>query len=182
MDPKGFGKKPGKFGKYFSGSDIPIQMDAAGLGIEGGGQTGLSLPGGGSGLIGGKTGALVALVLALFLSGCVTSKIIQKVDEVVLSRVDKDLEVTVALAEKYGKEELAKCAKYLRGALAGKRELLQEKTGGIISAVLKIKLLREFALEDEDNFKAECGDFAADLMLEIGRTIGDGKAGFQGLR
>ncbi len=163
MDPKGYGRKEkpqglrNMFGKEYG------------------------LVGGASGLR-GAAGTAIALVLALFLSGCVTSKIIQKVDEVVLSRVDKDLEVTVALAEKYGKEDLAQCAKYLRGALAGKRELLKEETSGIISAVLKIKLLREFALQDEESFKAECGAFAADLLLEITRAIGDGKTGISPIR
>ncbi len=162
-DPKGYGRKEKPQGR--EGVNRPGKFGIAGT----------------SGLR-GAAGTAIALVLALFLSGCVTSKIVQKVDEIVLSRVDKDLEVTVALAEKYGKEDLAKCAIYLRGALAGKRELLKEETGGIISAVLKIKLLREFALKDEESFKAECGAFAADLLLEITRAIGDGKTGISPIR
>ncbi len=131
---------------------------------------------------GRKTGIVITLVLALFLSGCVTNKILQKVDEIVVTRLDKDLAKTVMLAEKYGKEDLAKCAKYLRGALAGKRELLQEETDGLISTLLKIKLIREFAMQDEEGFKAECGNFAAGLMLELGNTIGDGRGNLPGIR
>ena len=46
---------PGKFGKYFGGSDTPISKDAAGLGVKGEARTmdpkgfGKKTPGGASG-------------------------------------------------------------------------------------------------------------------------------------
>ncbi len=158
MDAKGFGKRNG-------GTDIPLQKDAAGLGMK---------PGGASGLIGG-VGTVAALVLALFLSGCVIGTVKDKVQGKVLSLLDEDLGKVVYLAEKYGEEDLAKCAKYLQGALAGKQELLGEETKGLLSRALKSKLLAQYVRDDETAFKEQCRDFSADIMLELGKGITGGR-------
>lgn len=125
------------------------------------------------GLTGGKTGAIIALVLALFLSGCVIGAVKDKVQGKVLSILDKDLGQVVHLAEKYGEKDssIAKCARYLQGALAGKQELLAEETKGLLSRALKSKLLAQYVRKDEAAFKEECRDFSADIMLELGKSI-----------
>jgi len=132
------------------------------------------------GKFGGKTGAVgtaVALVLALFLSGCVAGMVKDKVQAKVLSVLDNDLSQVVYLAEKYGEEDssIAKCAKYLQGALAGKQALLAEETKGLLSRALKSRLLAQYVRKDEAAFKEQCSDFAADIMLELGQGITGGR-------
>ena len=145
-DPKGYGRPPGKFGVKRPGK------------------------------FGGKTGALIIMVLALFMSGCVVGAVKDKVHGKVLSILDKDLGQVVHLAEKYGDKDssVAKCARYLQGALAGKQELLAEETKGLLSRALKSKLLAQYVRKDEVAFKEQCKDFSADIMLELGnRLTGD---------
>jgi len=149
MDPKGYGRKEKPQGL----------RDAAGLGVSGG-HTGLSI-----------VPKVVALVLALFISGCAIGAVKDKVHSKVISILEDDLKQVVVLAEKYGEEELAKCAKYLQGALAGKQELLAEETKGLLSRALKSKLLAEYVRQDEANFKEQCRDFSASIMLELGKSI-----------
>ena len=122
---------------------------------------------------GGKTGALIAAVFALFISGCVVGAVKDKVHGKVLSILDKDLGQVVHLAEKYGEKDssIAKCARYLQGALAGKQELLAEETKGLLSRALKSKLLAQYVRKDEAAFKEQCRDFSADIMLELGKSI-----------
>jgi len=126
-----------------------------------------------SGKFGGKTGAIIALVLALFMSGCVAGAVKDKVQGKVLSILDKDLGQVVHLAEKYGDKDssIAKCARYLQGALAGKQELLAEETKGLLSRALKSKLLAQYVRKDEAAFKEQCKDFSADIMLELGNRL-----------
>ena len=129
------------------------------------------------GKFGGKTGALIAMVLALFLSGCAVSAVKDKVQGKVLSLLDEDLGKVVYLAEKYGEKDspIAKCARYLQGALAGKQALLAEDTKGLLSRALKAKLVSQYVRDDEAAFKEQCRDFSADIMLELGKGITGGR-------
>jgi len=145
--------KPGVKGRYMMGVKTGVKEGGLPLGV-----IGLSFG---------------ILILALFLSGCV-SQVGQKIQARVLERVDTDLERTAQIAEKWDDPDgpEAKCANYLQGALAGKRELLEEKTAGIISRAYKARLLRDYVLKDEAAFKEECGAFATDLLIEVGKLLG----------
>ena len=103
--------------------------------------------------------ALLALVLVGLLSGC--------------SVVGRDLDKTIFLAEKYGKPEIAMCAKFLRTVLDKDAELVKEDTDGLISLAMKYYLLGDSDPQAEAQFKAQCGNVAAGLILEGRKALRD---------
>jgi len=120
---------------------------------------------------------LLAVLVASAL-GCAGSDVVQRIEQ----RVGVDLERTSAIAEKYGKPEVAKCANFLLatlrsndGAKAKLDALLAEPTDGILSAALKAALIAELgkSLADgnkaqfEADFKTNCNAVAGDIMINL---------------
>lgn len=106
--------------------------------------------------------SVIALMLA---SGC--SSIKGQLGGV----VGNDLGKTIELAEKYGKPEVAACAGFLKAAIDGDVALLKEDTSGLISLAFKLYLLQESKPEAEAEFKAKCGQVAAGLLIQAGKSI-----------
>ena len=88
--------------------------------------------------------------------------------------LSRDLDTTAALAKKYGAPEIAQCATYLHDAVAGSSALLAEKTDGLISLSVKLYLLKQQGVKGEDAFRKSCGEFAAGLLLELGKNARPG--------
>ena len=110
---------------------------------------------------------LLAVVGAVAVSGC--SSVSGKVGEVFLDRLSADTQRTVEIAEKYNSPEVAQCAKFLKLATAGVKELAEEPTAGLFSTALKAALLRDMGTKFEDAFASECGAVAARMLVEVGR-------------
>lgn len=104
------------------------------------------------------------VILSFLIGGC--SAIQGKVTEV----VGNDLQRTIEIAEKHGKPEIAKCAQYLKQSIDGDAALAGENTAGLISTALKLYLLQESKPVAEEQFKAQCGNVAAGLMLQAGKS------------
>lgn len=102
---------------------------------------------------------IVAFLLALMLSGC--------------SVVGKDLDKTIYLAEKYGKPEIAACARFLREVLVKDMALAKEDTSGLISLAMKYYLINESDPQAEAQFKEQCGKVAAGMILEGRKALRD---------
>ena len=102
---------------------------------------------------------LLVLGLAGLLSGC--------------SVVGNDLDKTIYLAEKYGKPNIAMCAKFLREVLDKDAELAREDTDGLISLAMKYYLLGDSDPQAEAQFKDQCGKVAAGLILEGRKALRD---------
>ena len=102
---------------------------------------------------------VISLLAVFFFSACAPAAAL----------LQRDLRRTVALAEKYGKPEVAECARHLSDALSKDQALLAEGVDGLISAGFKIYLLNERRPSDEAAFKQKCGPVAAGLLLEIVR-------------
>lgn len=118
---------------------------------------------------------LKALFMALALTGC-------SVPQVIVEKAGNDLARTSAMAKKYGKPEVAKCADFLLATLdkaeneKGKlSELLKEETDGILSAALKAALIAELGksvadsgrAQFEKDFKDNCNAVAGDIMIKL---------------
>ena len=116
---------------------------------------------------------LVALLIML--SGCA-------VPQVIVEKVGSDLARTSALAKKYDKPAVAKCADFLLATLEradGEKsklaELLKEDTDGILSAALKAALVAELGksvadsskAQFEKDFKDNCNEVAGDIMIKL---------------
>lgn len=82
----------------------------------------------------------------------------------------RDLTRVQEMAETYGPPEVAVCAAYLQEAIAGKQQLLDEDVDGLLSLAFKAYLLREGVAVAEQQFKDNCGPFAAGLMLEAAKA------------
>ena len=107
---------------------------------------------------------IVGMILAIMLavSGC-------SVAAQVTQRLDLDVKRAGELGAKYGAPEIAQCANWLDGALGGQTGLLQEPTAGLISSAIKLYLLKNQVSANEAAFKANCGAFAAGVMIEVGK-------------
>jgi len=93
------------------------------------------------------------------------------VETKVVGIVGNDLQSTVDIAEKYGKPEIATCAKFLKQSIDGDTALAKEDTKGLISLALKLYLLQESKPAAEEEFKKQCGTVAAGLLLQAGKSM-----------
>lgn len=116
----------------------------------------------------------VALLLLAFGCGQISQKIV--------AYTGNDLEVTKALAEKYNKPGVAKCADFmlvqvgkLQSADSNLATLRDEPTAGLFSASLKAALIAE-ALKNlesvngpqfKQEFKAACSEVAGDILFNV---------------
>lgn len=107
------------------------------------------------------------LAVVLF-AGC---SVVGVVESVPLKLVSRDLKRASEIAEKYGDESTARCTRWMQGAIEGELELLGEDIDGLISLAIQQKLLKEHMTSNEAEFKENCGDFAAEIMLQVGKTI-----------
>lgn len=130
----------------------------------------------------GLKNAVLALVSGALLAGCGAGS---PLGGALTTVVGNDLDRTVALAQKYGKPEVAKCAMFLSealhaedGMLAKIEELRNEDTSGLLSAALKAALLAEMVrglndpakkAEFEAKFRSACNAVAGDIMMDIAR-------------
>ena len=106
-------------------------------------------------------------MIALVLGGCAVGGPVERMATGILV---KDLTRAEEMAAKYGKPDIASCAKHLREAVAGKEARLAEDSDGLLSLALKLYLLKEGAAGSEEEFKKQCGPFAAGLLMEIGKN------------
>ena len=110
---------------------------------------------------------LLSLLLSTaLLGGCAAGPVQRLVSGIVV----KDLTRAEEMANKYGKPDIASCAKHLREAVGGREALLAEDSDGLLSLALKFYLLKEGAAGSEQEFKKQCGPFAVGLLLEIGKN------------
>jgi len=100
--------------------------------------------------------SVVAILLSLaFLGGC--------------SVVQLDARRAHELAVKYEDPEAAKCWAYLADSLEAGIALKDEDTAGLLSLAEKARILRRHLDKNEAAFKAECGAFVLDIMVEIAK-------------
>lgn len=104
----------------------------------------------------------------LLLSGCSIATLPAKVAGKLVKR---DLVRVDEMATKYGKPAVQQCASYLVSAIDGKQELLDEDVDGVLSLAFKAYLLKETSQVDAEKFKIECQALAAELLLEVARTL-----------
>jgi len=117
----------------------------------------------------------LALILMLT-AGC------SAVSDKVVQFVGNDLEVTSALAKKYGKPEVASCAdfmitkvKEIQSGNSALEALRNEPTAGLFSAALKAALVADALKslqasqgpEFEKQFKSACSAVAGDILFNI---------------
>jgi hypothetical protein len=120
------------------------------------------------------------LTATLVLGGC-------SVPQVIVEKAGNDLARTSALAKKYDKPEVAKCADFLLATLdkakseeSKLQELLKEDTDGILSAALKAALIAELGknvadsnkAQFEADFKTNCNAVAGDIMIKLLQDAG----------
>jgi hypothetical protein len=113
-------------------------------------------------------GIPLGFAAVLFLGSCAA---VTPITSTVVRLTDRDLARTVELAQKYGKDEVAQCAAFLRMAIEGNSALANEDVDGVISLALKLYLLQEQRPIAEKNFKDNCQVVAGGLVLEIAKQL-----------
>jgi hypothetical protein len=123
--------------------------------------------------------AILTLILAFALTGC---SAVDKIKSDVVAYTGNDIAVTKAMAEKYNKPQVAKCADFmlvqiakLQAADTNLEALRSEPTAGLFSLSLKAALIAESLKQLEavngpefkSQFKAACSEVAGDMLFNV---------------